>query len=246
MSTVNNNVTKLVTEFQEATKKHRRFLDGLTLTGRRNVWENVAQAALIAQDILNPNNKDDYLAALAERKIVVPKGKSANPYGPVVKLLYGEWKDEQYNVFVENRSSEKYACVFRYFAEHRAIYDMMEKREEQIGVIADHIENYESTHGRNLKGIEKEDRVRHPAAEPSSPKGYDYLDLGLRLDRGEVARLDSKPEFIPEDASYGKLWFRMVEGKVVIMGYEAVQETAYKALATKRGKALKKAHDDAL
>lgn len=237
MNTVTNNVTQIVTSFREATDQHRLVLDGITLDGRRKVWENVAEAALIAQEILKPENKADYHAALLAHGLPVPvDGKKVNPYTLVVKLLYGEWKDDQANVFQPNRSAEKYACVFRYFAKRRGQFD-------NVGLIVKHIENFE----KNMKGIEDQDRAENKKSS-SSPTGAsnDNFELGEKLDRGEVARLDRRPEFIPEEVSYGKLWFRMVDGEVIVMGYEKVEESTYKTLATKRGRAIRQAHNAAL
>ncbi len=42
--------------------------------------------------------------------------------------------------------------------------------------------------------------------------------------------------------SFGKLWFRMVDGEVIVMGYQEVSEDTFKALAVKRGKAIREAH----
>jgi len=234
MSTVTNNVITMVDDFRAATVNHRGELDQITLNGRRKVWENVAQAALLAQDILKPENKESYHAALLAHGLAAPvDGKKVNPYALVVKLLYGEWEDEQANVFQPNRSAEKYACVFRYFAKRRGRFDTVE-------LIVSHIETTEG----NLKGIEAQDRTEHQTSKPSpSASANDNMELGLRLDQGEVTRLDERPEFIPEDVSYGKLWFRMVDGEVIVMGYEAVSEAAYKTLATKRGKTIREAHN---
>jgi hypothetical protein len=242
MNTVTNNVTQIVTSFRKATDQHRTVLDSITLDGRRKVWENVAEAALIAQEILKPENKGDYHAALLAHGLAAPvDGKKVNPYTLVVKLLYGEWKDEQANVFQPNRSAEKYACVFRYFAKRRGKFDT-------IALIAKHIETYsDPTHGSNMRGIEAQDRAEHKKSS-STPKAAsnDNFELGEKLDRGEVARLDKRPEFIPEEVSYGKLWFRMVDGEVIVMGYEEVTDQTYKTLATKRGKAIREAHNAAL
>jgi len=236
MNTVTNTVTDLVDSFQKATIAHRSQLDQITVNGRRAVWENVAEAALIAQEILKPENKADYHAALKAHDIKLPEGKKANPFGPVVKLLYGEWKADQTNVFEANRSAEKYACVFRYFKDHRDKYD-------NIKLIVDHIATYDdgTPEGRCLRGIEKADRAKHKVASSAKASTDANYDVGIKLDRGEVARLEKRPEFVPEEVPYGKLWFRMVDGEVVIMGYEAVVETTYKALAAKRGKAIRDA-----
>jgi len=127
MSTVTNNIITMVEEFRNATVANRSELDQITLNGRRKVWENVAQAALISQEIIKPANKDDYHAALLAHGMPAPvDGKKVNPYTLVVKLLYGEWKDDQANVFQPNRSAEKYACVFRYFAKRRGQFDTVE------------------------------------------------------------------------------------------------------------------------
>jgi len=232
VSTVTNNVMQMVTDFRAATVINRSELDAITLNGRRKVWENVAQAALLAQEIIKPANKDDYHAALLAHGLAVPvDGKKVNPYTLVVKLLYGEWKDEQANVFQPNRSAEKYACVFRYFAKRRGQFDTVE-------LIVAHIEATES----NLKGIEEQDRAENKkSTKGASAPANDNFEFGLRLDKGEVARLDQRPEFIPEDVSYGKLWFRMVDGEVIVMGYQEASEDAFKALATKRGKAIRDA-----
>lgn len=240
MNTVTNNVTKLVDSFQEATATHRSELDQLTVNGRQAVWTNIADAALLAQTILKLENKADYHAALKARNISVPEGKKVNPFGPVVKLLYGEWKADQANVFEANRSAEKYACVFRYFKDHRDEYDTVE-------LIVDHIGTYnDPVHGRGLRGIEKADRATHKSSNSVSKSSEENFELGVRQDRGVVATLENRPDFIPDSVDYGKLWFRMVDGKVVIMGYEEVVETTYKALAIKRGKAIRAAHDAAL
>jgi len=232
VSTVTNNVTQMVTDFRAATVINRSELDAITLNGRRKVWENVAQAALIAQEIIKPANKDAYHEALKAHELPIPvEGKKVNPYTLAVKLLYGEWKDDQANVFQPNRSAEKYACVFRYFAKRRGQFDNVE-------LIVAHIE---ATKG-NLKGIEEQDRAENKkSTKGASAPANDNYEFGLRLDKGEVARLDQRPEFIPEDVSYGKLWFRMVDGAVVIMGYQEASEDAFKALATKRGKTIRDA-----
>jgi len=230
----------MVESFQKATVAHRGQLEQLTVNGRRAVWENVAEAALIAQKILKPENKTDYHAALKARNMPVPESKKVNPFGPVVKLLYGEWTVDQTNVFEANRSAEKYACVFRYFYDHRDKYD-------NITLIVDHIATYnDPVHGRGLRGIEKADRAKHKSSTSTSKSSEENFELGVRQDRGVVATLENRPEFIPDSVDYGKLWFRMVGGKVVIMGYEEVVETTYKALAIKRGKAIRAAHDAAL
>jgi hypothetical protein len=240
MNTVTNNVTKMVNDFQAATVTNRSELDAITLNGRQKVWENIAEAVLIAQKIIKPENKDDYHAALKAHGIDVPtEGKKVNPYGPVVKLLYGDWKDDQANVFQPNRSAEKYACVFRYFSTpaRRGKFDT-------IALIVKHIETFsEPAFGSNLKGIEAKDRSENKKTG-GTPKAAstDNYDLGLRPDKGEVARLGERPEFVPEDVSFGKLWFRMVDGEVIVMGYQEVSEDTFKALAVKRGKAIREAH----
>jgi hypothetical protein len=233
-STVTNNVITMVEEFRKATVINRSELDQITLNGRRKVWENVAQAALLAHEINKPENKADYHAALKAHGLEVPaEGKKVNAYTLIVKLLYGEWSADQTNVFQPNRSAEKYACVFRYLAKRRDRLDTVES-------IVAHIEGVEG----NLKAIEAQDRAEHkkPGTTPQA-SANDNFDLGLRLDLGEVAKLDQRPEFIPEEVSYGKLWFRMVDGKVAIMGYEKVEEPTFKTLATKRGKAIRDAHN---
>jgi len=231
-STVTNNVMQMVDDFRAATVLNRSELDNITLNGRRKVWENVAQAALIAQEIIKPANKDAYHAALKAHGLDAPvEGRKVNPYALAVKLLYGEWKDDQANVFQPNRSAEKYACVFRYFAKRRGQFDNPE-------LIVAHIE---ATEG-NLKGIEAQDRAENKkSSKGASAPANDNYEFGLRLDKGEVARLDQRPDFIPEDVSFGKLWFRMVDGEVIVMGYQEASEDAFKALATKRGKAIRDA-----
>lgn len=232
VSTVTNNVMQMVDEFRAATVLNRSELDQITLNGRRKVWENVAQAALIAQEIVKPANKDAYHAALKAHGLDVPvEGRKVNPYTLAVKLLYGKWEDDQANVFQPNRSAEKYACVFRYFAKRRGQFDTVE-------LIVAHIE---ASTG-NLKGIEEQDRAEHKkSSKGANASANDNYEFGLRLDKGEVARLDQRPDFIPEDVSFGKLWFRMVDGEVIVMGYQEASEDAFKALATKRGKAIRDA-----
>lgn len=220
-----NHVNTLVASFQTSFTANLEQQREFEVRGYRALYTQVAEAFAIAQTILKPENKSEYEAALKERGIDLPKGKS-NPYLPVIKLLYGSWADEQKTIFEPNRSAEKYACVFRY----------LNKRKGKIAQkdIVGHIEEYsDATYGTALKGIEAQDRAEHRTTG-SRADNSEALIAGSDLD-GSIA-ID-RPAFVQENQTIGQLWFKLgKDGKVYILGARPLEEKTFDALAIKRGK----------
>lgn len=228
MTTTNNanSVNTLVASFQVAFQANLDKQREFQVRGLRSLWTQIAEAFAVAQTILKPENKKDYDAALVERSIEPAKSKG-NPYTPVVKLLYGEWKDEQHTLFAPNRSAEKYACVFRYLNKRRG-------KIAQADIVG-HIEGYtHAIYGNHLKGIEAEDRADHKPKGKSKADDSEALIIGSTTEDGIAV---DRPGFVPEDVSMGQLWFKTgKDGKVYILGYRKIEEDTFNTLAIKRGK----------
>jgi hypothetical protein len=226
--TTNNNanpVNNLVASFRKAFDANLIKQHGFQLSGHRVLWEQIAEAFAVAQGIIKKETEADYHAALKERDIKPATGKGSNPYLPVVKLLYGEWKDEQHTVFEPNRSAEKYACVFRYLNKHFA-------DKSQAETVA-HIENYSTSYGNHLKGMEAQDRAENQKPGPKVDSKTAF-DIGSKITGAIVI---DRPDFVPEDAKMGQLWFKTgKDGKVYILGFRKLDDKAFKAVATKRGR----------
>jgi len=231
MTTTNNNSTNpvntLVKIFQdtlpESIKNQREF----QVRGYRVLWQQIAEAFFVAQKI-RQQNKDDLKAAFVERKISVSTKADANPYLPIVRLLYGQWKDEDGTVFEPNRSAEKYACVFRY----------LNKRKNQFKDVTSIVDHIEETLG-HLKGIEEADRAANKS-KATKTTSDEALKAGLKvsgaMEIGSVEDVAASIDGFKSDASQGQIWFKVADGKVYLMGFKALEDDARDNLAKKRGK----------
>ncbi|MBT0668413.1 hypothetical protein HT136_08525 [Novosphingobium profundi] len=223
-----NPVNALVKSFQESIPANLEKQREFQVHGLRELWKQVAEAFLIALKILQLD-KAQLKSALKERNISEAKS-GANEFLPIVKLLYGEWKDEDQTIFEPNRSAEKYACVFRYF------YKRKDKFADARSIV-DHIEETEG----NLKGIEQKDRAENKktTAKVSSD---DELKRGLSVRSAmEIGSLEKVREAVldlPDNAQQGQLWFKVENGKVYLMGYRTLEDGTRDTLAKKRGKAI--------
>lgn len=241
-----NPVNTLVKSFKDTLPANLDQQRQFQVQGYRVLWRQLGEAYFVAQNILS-QSKADLEAALTERGITKAKPGS-NPFLPIVKMLYGEWKTvngeksfsaehlvSDVTVFEPNRSAEKYACVFRY----------LNKRKDQLTdlqTIVDYIEGFKG----NLKGIEDADRAENKkkASSKATLDTADALKRGLAvrggMDIGSREKIKDLIADFPDDATHGVVWFKVTEdGHVHLMGFDKkLAEDAVEKLAVKRGTSL--------
>ena len=239
-----NPVNTLVSSFKDTLPANLDQQREFQVRGYRMLWTQIAEAFFVAQNIRG-QLKADIDAALKERGINEGKAGS-NPYLPIVKMLYGEWKTvdgsetfvtehqaTDVTVFEPNRSAEKYACVFRY----------LNKRKDQFPdtqSIIDHIEAFP----KHLKGIEDKDRDENKTSSKAKPDTTMALKRGLSvrggMDIGTREKVVTQILDFPADAKEGQLWFKVGDdGRVYLMGFEKkLEDDAVNKLAVKRGNKL--------
>ncbi|WP_454884015.1 hypothetical protein [Sphingomonas oryzagri] len=237
--TTTNPVNKLALSFRSTITSYVDTQREFEVQGHRVVYQMIAEAFMVAQNI-RKETLDIQTKAFAEHGFTVSKSKTANPYGPIVKLLFGEWKTVsgsqkftseqpagQKTLFEPNRSAEKYACVFRYF----------DKRKDQFRSVADIVKHIEDTKGA-LRTIEDQDRKDHPSAKSKATAATDDLAWGKRtIGSVEIDR----PDFVPQDADYGVLWFVKKDEEICLMGFKSMTADAFEASAKARGKLMRSA-----
>jgi len=231
MTTTNNStnpVNTLVKSFQdslpESIKNQREF----QVRGYQELWKQIAEAFFVAQNI-RQQLKSDLDNAFAERGIKPSTKAGANPYLPIVKLLYGEWNAEDTTLFEPDRSAEKYACVFRYF----------NKRKDQFKDVTEIVDHIEETQG-HLKGIENLDRDENKSKTSAKATSDEALKAGLKvsgaMEIGSIEKVADSVDGFRSDAKQGQIWFTVSDGKVYLMGFKALEDDARDNLAKKRGK----------
>lgn len=166
-----------------------------------------------------------------------------NKWNAITALLYGEWEKVSDDVedgltYKRDRSAEKYSCVL-------AILEMMNVRVTDVPqFIADYEYVVKST-GKTLKGIialETHYRAQKQSNKPA-PKGQTQKQRNDRrklIERGESADLNDdvfdieKPEKLSSAVQYGRAVFKIVDERMLIVGYEAWEASDYERHAIGR------------
>ncbi|EPR18082.1 hypothetical protein M527_14030 [Sphingobium indicum IP26] len=147
------------------------------------------------------------------------------------KTVYQEWRP--------NRSSEKYAPVFRYLHNHGITPEDLPA----------YIETYKVTpHGARLAGIEAASRAEARAGVQPKPKSaeaiqreQDYVERAEHRLNWNVFEIETPPTF-PQDFTYARAIIKQ-EGKSLVIVLtddrdKPMAETAYTSQAIKLGKPL--------
>lgn len=155
-----------------------------------------------------------------------------------------DWdKKTVFHAWEHDRSAEKYACVFRFLQNH----------DVQPSDAAKFIENFsDKDHGTKLAGIESKDRTDNrqnstpkPLSENAIKQRDEYKARGENPANGDVIELD-KPDKLPDTVQFGRAMFKVVGKKLVIVGYDALEQGAYDKHVIARGKSMIEAEKIAL
>ncbi|KPF92623.1 hypothetical protein IP81_05280 [Novosphingobium sp. AAP83] len=200
---------------------------------------------------LNSVDASEFKIVLADNGLgnLVKNLNSKNFWKALVTLLYGnvqevETEDGKSIVCTPNRSAEKYANVLRYLGEKGVDKDK----------VVETIQNFnDSEFGGGLLGIEMRDRKRNPGStsKPASvPTNLSCSQQSKRdklIARGEDAGLNgdvfAAAKSVPETLRYGQAVFKVVDGKMVIVGYTDWGRAKYENYVIRRGRKFQKEDD---
>jgi hypothetical protein len=173
--------------------------------GRKALYKNLAIGYGLCLAMRDPLNAEAVAQLLTSRRIRAATGKT-NPFYPLVKALYGEYKDEAAvdSEWEPNRSAEKYANVFR-------LAEALGKTEAQFG---DWLLSYKDpVFGKGLTAAEKRDRCDNGANDPAHEAQLDR-DIQVVLTR-TLGTLPAPPSVAHTTDKYVCVWGK-VEGKQFI------------------------------
>lgn len=229
-------LTALVKDFQvkRLPEDHEKMAN-YEIAGRRVLYQQLAEAYRIGKILLMPENHGSLNNILEAHKLKAIKWKdgkpTVNPWHPVCQLMWGDWAQGTiFSVFKPDRAAEKYANVFRYLENHQI----------QQANAATFIEGFDG----GLTGIVEADREERRKGKNKSNVANlaTFLTLGCDPDEPDVVVMD-RPDFVPEGAVFGKLWFKADGDELYVFGFNKLEEGQFNALATSRGRKIQAERD---
>jgi hypothetical protein len=190
--------------YNKVNEDNRAALIAVAKTGRKALYKNLAVGYGLRLAMREPANANAVAQLLTSRHIAAATGKT-NPFYPLVRAVYGEFKDEAAvsSDWNPNRSAEKYANVFR----------LAEARKITVEGFADWLLNFKDELGNGMAGAEKRDRRDNGANNPALEAEIDR-DIQVVLTR-KLGTLPMPSNVAHTTDKYVCVWGK-VEGKQFI------------------------------
>jgi hypothetical protein len=232
-------VEQVVRDFQIQLTAHNKSdkqeKESFTTARDTRERELIQRAFQIAVDLLEHTDIAALIAAFDFRQIPTPDVTAGeNPFRPIVRMLYGRFDEKAPKVsygnltgltkFVRNPSAERYAGVLRYLDEEQV----------QPQDVAHFIAKFEEPpFGKNIIGIIKHDRERHPDKPPVDKKAM----LARASRDTPLAVIDLPEDYLDMSGPVG-LWGEFKNGKMLVRGMLSVANKQAEAAAVSRGQEL--------
>lgn len=244
-------VRELVKQFKDKSlTADEKALNKLKVSGRQILYKQLQEAYAFGLACFSHIYHREHLSAILgeydlhdQSRNLKSKGRY-NKWNAITALLYGDWETDAdgNKAYKRDRSAEKYATVFA----------MLEAKKVKVSEVVDYITNRSITlksTGKKLKGIialETEYRMLKAENDPkgTSPKSakqvaarQKIIARGESSDNDDVFEVD-KPEKLSDAVEYGQAFFKVVDDKLVIVGFKAREQADYERHVFSRGKKL--------
>lgn len=206
--------------------------------GRAVLYNQLAEAYRIGLILVEPKNRIEFCKILSKYNLDgdaerLANGKFKNIWSYVTNLLYRKISEDGL-IFEINRSSEKYANVFRYLHTQGVSADEA----------ANYIANFKGATANGLLGLERADReANSKGSSDNATKSVEHVEYGRSPAIDDVVQFDMPSFWCDEkrftaESQYGMCWFEVRDGRVYLFDRHSIDAGRFKALAEARGRRI--------
>lgn len=211
------------TEFLAQVESIEEEIAQLETDARGHTYDMVAGLVVLA-DAIDVSGQGDGVKQFIIGRSLIPARGSNNVFGPFVQAVFSERVNGKWTRHEKHKSLAKHANHVRYLLD--------KKRNGFItGTIQDYIKNHPEVNGHGgLRAIEAQDRIDNPSAAQAK-----RIDDTRRRGMNAMPIATIASPIAASDGDVVRLWGRISQGQVEIMGADVANDNTANSLWYKLG-----------